>query len=111
VDGIFDLLGAFGPFAIAFGLLIVGALSKRFGEVAILPPYYRWCYVAAGLAALAGISQVIHSYLGNAPEGAFFSSDLFALLGYTLPLMIALLIGVGITFYYWKWLLKQQDQK
>lgn len=102
-DALLATLSAVGPFAIAVVLVVVGLLSQRLGAVTRTPPYYRWFFVAAGLA---GVSVVLRLLLYGVRAEA---QSVVALL-YTATLALSVTLGVIVAWYYWRWLFSERGR-
>jgi len=105
------LLSSLGLVAAIYLTYILGELSWKLGSVTKIPPYYRLFYITALLLAVALVSRLIKASLITAsPEKvpAIFTSEIFYLWTYHIPLAVGLTVGLGVTLRYWKWLLKEK---
>jgi hypothetical protein len=88
---------------------ILAKLSKQFGSVLKMPPYYKGYYFAE---VLGGIAFVMHlwqaSLLLSTPPS--ISHNFIAVLWlYHLPLALAVTIALIITWKYWSWLFIEKE--
>jgi len=104
-------LGSLSLLAIVYALYILANLSRRYGEVIRMPPYYRGFYVAMGLVAIAFISHLMRDMVILAPnqEPALLDEDWFYLSSYYAPLALAVTLAIGVAWRYWSWILKEQQ--
>jgi hypothetical protein len=104
-------LGSLSLLAIIYAFYILANLSRRYGQVIRLPPYYRGYYVAMGLICVAFLSHLVQDSVIIAPEQAptLLDNDGFYLLTYYLPTVIAVTLGIGVAWRYWGWILKEQQ--
>lgn len=104
-------LGSLSLLAIIYAFYILANLSRRYGEVIRMAPYYRGFYVAMGLVAMAFLSHLMQDMVILAPDQgpAFLSDDWFHLLTYYVPLVLAVSVAIGVTWRYWSWILKEQE--
>jgi hypothetical protein len=104
-------LGSLSLLAVIYAFFILANLSRRYGQVIRLPPYYRGFYVAVGLNCVAFLSHLVKDSVIIAPEQApsLLTNDWFFLLTYYLPLAVAVTIGLGVAWRYWGWILKEQQ--
>jgi hypothetical protein len=103
------LIGLVGLASVLYALYILNQLSRKLGAVTKMPPYFRGFYVAAVLGACAFLARIIRTSAISAsgvanPELAWAREPLFAVLGYHLPLAVAMTISVAIAWRYWSWL-------
>jgi hypothetical protein len=102
-DGL-PLLSLVGALALALAVAILGALSKRLGEVTRVPPYYRWFYVSAAIISGGVLGRVVITLqVGNL--------DAQAALLYDIPLVVGLLVAVMTTGVYWGWLIGERGKQ
>lgn len=99
-------LGFIGLLSVMYMLFILADLSRRFGSVTKMKPYYRGFYVAMGLVALAIIARVIQSSLQLSSGAKPYHPGLY-LLTYHLPFALAVTLGAVITWRYWGWLFRE----
>ena len=104
-------LGSLSLLAIIYIFYILANLSRRYGQVIRLPPYYRGFYLAMGLIGLSFISHLTQDSVIIAPEQApsLLSNDWFYLFTYYLPLAVAVTLAIGVAWRYWSWILKEQE--
>lgn len=93
-------LGVVGPASVAVTLVVIGLLSQRLGAVTRTPPYYRWCYVAAGLVGMSTLGRLVS--VGYVDERLTLLNNLLFALGVTLGLVIA--------WRYWSWLFGERQR-
>jgi hypothetical protein len=105
-------LGSLGLLAVIYMFYILANLSRRYGQVIRLAPYYRGFYIGMGFVSLAFISHLIQDSVIIAPEQApsLLDSDEFYLLTYFIPLAIAVTIAIAVAWRYWSWILKEQQE-
>ncbi len=104
-------LGSLSLLAIIYTLYILANLSRRYGEVIRIPPYYRGFYVAIGLVAIAFVSHLMRDMVILAPDQgpALLDKDWFYLSSYYAPLALAVTLAIGVAWRYWSWILKEQQ--
>ena len=102
-------LGVAGLAALGYALYIFANLSRRLGAVTKMRPYYRGFFVAIGFLAISALARVLLSstVLVNDTRSVW-STSLFALVAYHVPLVIAMAIGVVVAWHYWSWLFKEK---
>jgi hypothetical protein len=112
IESLFELLGVFAPLAIAVTAVILALLSKRLGDVTHTPPYFRWCYVSAGLACWSAFFQLLFilSKCSCGTESGLLYKESFYVLTYSIPLAVSLVICAAVTWRYWGWLLDERDE-
>jgi hypothetical protein len=113
------VLGTLATCSIIFLFHILARLSEKFGSVLRMPAYYKWYYLAevlTGVATLAHLMQA-STYLAQSAAspvepGTLFkpTSLAFTLTFYHLPLVIAVTIGLFITWRYWGWLITDRNK-
>jgi hypothetical protein len=105
-------LGSLSLLAVIYVFYILANLSRRYGEVIRLPPYYRGFYVAIGLLSLAFIVHLVHdnAFLASEQQSSILNEDWFYLPTYYLPLALAVTLAIGIAWRYWSWILKEQEE-
>ncbi len=104
------ILSSIGLASLIFILAILAQFGRKLGAVTKMRPVYRGYYVALGCAGLALVTRLIRTSVFWAPPQATpsaLNSPIFYLLLYHLPLAIGLSLALGITWYYWSWLLKE----
>jgi len=104
------ILSAVGLGALIYALLILAQLGQKLGAVTKMTPYYRAYYIAVGFVALALMTRLVRASVFSSPAGAsgLLGNPYFYLVFYHLPLAVGLCIGLAVTWYYWKWLLKER---
>ena len=102
-------LGSVSLLAVIYAFNILANLSRRYGQVIRLRPYYRGFYVAMALVFGAFLSHLVQDSVIIAPDEApnLLSGEWFYLLTFYLPLAIAATIGMGVSWRYWVWILKE----
>ena len=105
-------LSSLSLLAVMYTFYILANLSRRYGEVIKMPPYYRGLYAAMGLTAVSFVSHLIRDSVIVAPDRApaLLNEDWFYLCAYHLPLAVAVVLGIGIAWRYWSWILKEQQE-
>ena len=105
-------LGSLSLLAVIYTFFILANLSRRYGQVIRLPPYYRGFYVAMGFVCLAFLSHLIQDTVIIAPQEApsLLTNKWFYLLTYYLPLAVAVTLAIGVAWRYWSWILKEQQE-
>jgi len=106
------ILGSFGLLAVIYTLYILAHLSRRYGQVIKLAPYYRGFYVSIGFVCLALVSHLMKGSVITASQQApsLLTDDRFYLFTYYLPLALAVTVALGVAWRYWGWLLKEQQE-
>ncbi len=105
------ILGSIGLAAILFALAILAQFGRKLGAVTKMQPLYRGYYLAIGCVGLALVIRLIRaSVFWASPQSIphLLNAPTFYLLLYHLPLAIGLSLGLGITWNYWSWLLKER---
>ena len=104
------ILGSLGLASLIYALLILARLGEKLGAVTKMRPYYRGYYVAVAFVGLALLIRLVRASVFSSTQGAsgLLDSSLFYLLFYHLPLAVGMSVGLAITWYYWKWLLKER---
>jgi chromate transport protein ChrA len=105
------IVGTVGLISLIYVLLTLAQLGKKLGAVTKMRSTYRGYYVAVALVSLALVLRLVRASVFWAdPDDlpAALSEPLLYLLLYHLPLAIGITIGLAITWYYWKWLLKER---
>jgi hypothetical protein len=105
-------LGSLSLLAVVYMFFILANLSRRYGQVIRLPPYYRGFYVGMSLICVAFLSHLVQDTVIIAPEQApsLLTNDWFYLLTYYLPLAVAATVGLAVAWRYWGWILKEQQE-
>lgn len=105
-------LASLGLVALMYAAYILANLSRRFGFILKMKPYYRGFYIAIGLMTIALISHLLRASVildpDKAPEP--FDQVWFYLLTFYLPLTIGIGLCLAVAWRYWSWLLKEQDR-
>ena len=97
--------------ALLYALAILAQFGRKLGAVTKMPPLYKGYYAAIGLVGLALLMHFVRASVFWAPTQTTptaLSSPLLYLLLYHLPLALGLGLALGITWYYWSWLLKER---
>ena len=105
------ILGSLGLFSLLFALIILAQFGNKLGAVTKMRPFYRGYYVAACLVGLALVVRFVRtSVVWASPESMspLLNEPVFYLLLHHLPLALGVTLGVGITWHYWSWLLKER---
>jgi hypothetical protein len=105
-------LGSLGLLSVIYAFYILANLSRRYGEVIRLPPYYQGFYLAMVLIGVAFVGHLIQDTVIIAPEEApsLLTNDWFHLFSYYLPLAIAISVAIAVSWRYWSWILKEQKE-
>ena len=88
---------------------ILAKLSKQFGSVLKMPPYYKGYYLAEILGGIAFVTHLWQaSLLLSQPTSTThpFETTLWL---YHLPLALAVTIALIITWKYWGWLFIEKE--
>jgi hypothetical protein len=103
-------LGTVGTLSIIILFFVLARLSERFGAVVRMRPLYRHYYLALGLTLISASVQILaasaKSTTSNIP--GWVTAPWFILMAYHIPLVIALTIGVYVTWHYWSWLITER---
>lgn len=105
------ILGSVGLAALLFTCVILAQFGRKLGAVTKMRPYYQGYYVAIGFLGLSFVVHFIRASVFWAPPETIptlLNAPVFYLLFYHLPLAIGLSLGLGITWRYWSWLLKER---
>jgi hypothetical protein len=105
-------LGSLSLLAVIYMYYILANLSRRYGDVIRLPPYYRGFYAGIILICVAFFGHLIQDSVIIAPEQApsLLTNDWFYLLVYFLPLALAVTIGLAVAWRYWSWIWREQQE-
>ncbi|MFN8528986.1 MAG: hypothetical protein U0670_10270 [Anaerolineae bacterium] len=101
-------LEAFGQFAIAFVLIILGLLSKRLGTATRAKPKYIGFYFAAGFLLIGVVLRLANGFLHWFPDDTLQFSLEGVLVYNGLP-AVGITLGVIFSWRYWSWLLAERD--
>ena len=106
------ILGSIGLASVIFTLVILARFGRKLGAVTKMRPFYYGYYVAIGCLCLALLAHLIRASVFWAPVAmvpAVLTDPIFYLLLHHLPMAIAMSISLGVTWYYWSWLLKERS--
>lgn len=101
-------LAALGFIAIASALLIMGALSKRLGQVTKAAAYYRGFYVASACVLVGALARLIPASSKLAAPPDLHENILWVLLYNGAP-ALGVTLGVIFAWRYWSWLLAERS--
>ncbi len=104
------ILGSMGLVSLMYALAILAQFGRKLGAVTKMPPVYRGYYGALGCVGAAVVLRLIRASVFWASAQSIphsLNSSIFYLFLYHLPLAVGLSLGLGITWYYWSWLLKE----
>ena len=103
-------LGTLGTLSIMILFYILARLSERLGSVQKMSPLYRYYYLALLLIALAYVTHVLVARASFSTDQTLFwvTSAWFIFFAYHLPLIIAVSIGLFVTWRYWSWLITER---
>jgi len=105
------ILGSIGLASVILILVILARFGRKLGAVTKMRPLYYGYYVAIVCLCLALFAHLIRASVFWAPVESVpsvLSDPIFYLLLHHLPMAIALSISLGVTWYYWSWLLKER---
>ena len=105
------MLGTLGLISFIYALQILAQLGKKLGAVTKMRSTYRGYYAAVVLVGLSLVMRLVRTSVFWAQRDglpAALNEPLLYLLLYHLPLAVGVTIGLAITWYYWKWLLKER---
>lgn len=105
------ILGTCGLLSLMYALLILAQLGKKLGAVTKMRATYRGYYAAVALIGLSLVLRLVRAsvfWAEHADLPALLNEPLLYLLLYHAPLALGMTIGLAITWYYWKWLLKER---
>lgn len=105
------LLSPVGTISIIFLFYILARLSEKLGAVTRMPSHYRWFWVGIGFISVALIAQLLRISVSLTGQTglSWFSSSLFYLVTYHLPMALGVTIAIFVTWRYWSWLLRERD--
>lgn len=105
-------LGSLSLLAVIYMYIIFANLSRRYGQVIRLPPYYRGFYAGIGLICVSFFSHLIQDTVIIAPEQApsLLTNDWFYLLTFYLPFAAAVTIGLVVAWRYWSWIWRERQE-
>jgi hypothetical protein len=105
------ILGSVGLASLIITLVILAQFGRKLGAVTKMQPFYRGYYVAMALVGFSLVTYFIRVSVFWAPPEtipSLLNNPIFYLLFYHLPLAAGLSLGLGITWRYWSWLLKER---
>jgi hypothetical protein len=105
------IFGSMGLAAMIYALLVLAQFSRKLGAVTKMREYYKGYYLAVAFVSLAFAVHLIRASVFWAPPDTIppaLNDPVFYLLLHHLPLAIGLSLGMGITWHYWNWLLKER---
>jgi len=105
------ILGSLWLISLIYALLILAQLGRKLGAVTKMRSTYRGYYAAVILVGLSLVMRLVRASVFWAQRDglpAALNEPLLYLLLYHLPLAVGVTIGLAITWYYWKWLLKER---
>jgi hypothetical protein len=105
------ILGSAGLASVIFALAILARFGRKLGAVTKMRPLYKGYYAAIGCVGLALLARLIRTSVFWAPSQTIpsvLNSGIFYMFLYHLPLAVGLSLALGITWYYWSWLLKER---
>ena len=106
------IVASVGLAAMTYAIAILAQFGRKLGAVTKMRPLYRGYYLAIGCLVLALITHLLRASVFWAPLQtipSMLNSPVFYLLLYHLPLASGLTLALGITWYYWSWLLKERQ--
>ena len=105
------ILGTAGLISLIYALLILAQLGKKLGAVTKMRSTYRGYYAAVVLVGLSLVVRLVRASVFWAQRDglpAALNEPLLYLFLYHIPLALGVTIALAITWYYWKWLLKER---
>ena len=105
------ILGSLGLVSLLYAVVILAHFGRKLGAVTKMRQVYKGYPVAIVCIGLALVIRLVRISVFWAPPEtipALLNSPAFYLLLYHLPLALGLSLGLGITWYYWGWLLKEK---
>ncbi len=107
-----SLFGVLGTASVMFLMYTLAKLSERFGAVIKMPPIYRYFYLAAALVGVSVLTQALHLFnLTWLTWLTWLTQPWVLLVTYYLPLSIGVTLALGITWRYWRWLVKEDRRE
>jgi hypothetical protein len=103
-------LGTAALLSLLFLSVLFANLSRRLGAVTKVADHHRWFTVAQVCIGVAGVSQLIRGSAGLAPDLAlpFLLKPWFALVSFHMPLAVGVTVCLGLVWYYWGWIVREQ---
>ncbi len=111
MDILCAILGSASLVSVIYALAILAQFGRKLGAVTKMAPYYRGYYFSIVGVGVALVARLIRTSVFWAPPDAvpsLLNAPLFYLFVYHLPLVLGLSLGLGITWRYWSWLLKER---
>lgn len=106
-----SLLGTVGTFSLVILFFVLAKLSERFGSVVRMRPLYRYYYLSLFLVLISATIQVLAVRAETVTSiPVWVTAPWFLLLAYHLPLVIAVTIGIYVTWHYWSWLITERNE-
>jgi hypothetical protein len=105
------IVGSVGLISLLYALIILAQLGRKLGAVTKMRPFYKGYYIAVALIGTSLILRFVRASVFWAPPDTIpplLNDPLFYLVLYHLPLAVGMSVGLGITWYYWNWLLKER---
>jgi len=105
------IAGSVGLAAVVFMLGVLARFGRKLGAVTKMRPYYRGYYVAMVCVGLAFMMRLVRaSVFWASPQDIpqLLNSPVFYLFLHHIALALGLTLGLGITWHYWSWLLKER---
>ncbi len=111
MDIVWAILGSMALASVLYLLFVLAQFGRKLGAVTKMRPWYKGYYVAIAGVGLALVVRLIRASVFWAPPvtlSATLNNPAFYLVLYHLPLAVSLVLGLGITWHYWSWLLKER---
>jgi hypothetical protein len=105
------IVASAGLGSVIYALVVLAQFGRKLGAVTKMRPLYNGYYVSVGCIALALVTHLMRASVFWAPPqtiAPMLNSPVFYLFLYYLPLAVGLSFALGITWYYWSWLLKER---
>jgi hypothetical protein len=105
------IVGSMGLIAVLYALIILAQFGRKLGAVTKMRPLYKGYYIAVLLIGVSLIMRFVRTSVFWAPSATIpplLNDPLFYLIVYHLPFAIGMSLSLGITWYYWNWLLKER---